>query len=70
MKKNVGRADTLIRGLIAVLIAVLIINGSITGTLAIVLGIAAGVLLITGLVGFCGLYAIFGIRTCPMKKED
>lgn len=67
MKKNVGRTDSIIRILVAVLIAVLIFTQVLTGTLAIVLGIAAAVFVITGLLGFCGLYAIFGIRTCPNK---
>lgn len=67
MKKNVGRTDTIIRILVAVLIAVLIFTQVLTGTLAIVLGIAGAVLVITGLIGFCGLYAILGIRTCPKK---
>ena len=25
--------------------------------------------LVTGLVGFCPAYALFGIRTCPVKRE-
>lgn len=26
-------------------------------------------LLLTGIVGFCGLYALLGISTCPIKKR-
>lgn len=70
MKKNVGRTDTILRVLIAVLIAVLIYTEVLTGTLAIILGIAGGIFLITGLIGFCGLYALVGIRTCPAPKKD
>jgi hypothetical protein len=44
----------------------------ITGTLAIVLGIVALAMVITSLLNFCGLYAIFGCSTCktesPVKK--
>ena len=25
-------------------------------------------LMITGITGFCGLYTLLGIRTCPVKK--
>ena len=68
MKKNVGTIDAILRFVIAVLLAVLIYQGYFTGTLAIILGIAAAALVITGLLGWCGLYAMLGIRTCPRKE--
>lgn len=67
MKKNMGSADKLIRVLIAVVIAVLYYLGKIEGTLAIVLMAFAIIFLLTSLVSFCPLYAIFGIKT--NKKE-
>jgi hypothetical protein len=72
MKKNIGVADRIIRILIAIVIAVLFFMEFITGTLGIILLIVAGVFLITSMMGFCGLYKIFGIRTCPAKapKEE
>lgn len=69
MKRNVGRTDIIIRIILAILIGVLAFTHVITGTLAIVLGIVAIVLLLTSLFGFCGLYAILGIKTCPIKNE-
>ena len=62
MKKNVGGIDKIIRIIIGVVIAVLgIVYQSWWGLLAILpLG--------TALVGFCGLYPLFGISTC--KKEE
>jgi len=70
MAKNVGTADIIIRLLIAVAAAVLIFTKTITGTWAIVLGIVGVVMLLTALAGRCGLYALLGISTCPMKKAD
>lgn len=67
MKLNMGGADRIIRVLIAVAIAVLYFTNVITGTLAIVLLIVGAVFLLTSVVGFCPLYAPFGIRTCPKK---
>lgn len=67
MKLNMGGADRIIRALIAVAIAVLYFANVITGTLAIVLLIVGAVFLLTSIVGFCPLYAPFGIRTCPKK---
>lgn len=67
MKLNMGGADRIIRALIAVAIAVLYFANVITGTLAIVLLIVGAVFLLTSIIGFCPLYAPFGIRTCPKK---
>lgn len=63
MTKNVGSIDRIIRILFAVLVAVLYFTGVISGTLALILGILAAVLLVTGLIGFCPLYAIFKLST-------
>lgn len=68
MKKNVGTIDAIVRFLIAVVIAILIYQGYLEGTIAIVAGVIAGILVITGLIGWCGLYALLGIRTCKRKK--
>jgi hypothetical protein len=65
MKANLHSLDRTGRLLFAVVVAVLYYTGTITGTLAMVLGIAAIVLLLTGLVNFCPLYAALGISTKP-----
>jgi len=39
----------------------------ISGTLGIVLLVAAAIFVLTSLVGFCPLYAPFGISTCKKK---
>jgi hypothetical protein len=38
--------------------------GGFGGVLAIVFGV---VFLVTGIVGFCPLYRLFGMSTCPVK---
>jgi len=67
MKKNMGSADKTIRVLIAGLIVGLYWSGVITGTLGIVLLVLAGVFVLTSFIGFCPLYAPFGISTCKKK---
>ncbi len=67
MKKNVGTTDKWIRIIIALIIVALYFANVISGTLAIVLLIVAGMFIITGFVGFCGLYTLFGISTCKKK---
>ena len=67
MKTNMGSVDKIIRVAITLIIGILIFTDVLTGTLAIVLGILAIVFLLTSLIGFCGIYAVFGINTCKRK---
>lgn len=68
MKPNMGSADRLIRVLVAIVFAVLYFTGTVGGTLGIVLLALGAVFLLTSAIGFCPLYAPFGISTCPAKK--
>jgi hypothetical protein len=70
MKTNMGNADKIIRLIIAAIVGFLFYNGSITGTLGIILLVAAGIFVLTSLIGFCPLYTILGIKTCPTKKAE
>lgn len=62
-----GAADRIIRILIAAVFAYLYFSGTVTGTLGIVLVVLGAVFLLTSLVGFCPLYAPFGIKTCSSR---
>jgi hypothetical protein len=68
MKTNLGTLDKAIRLIIAIVVALLIYTKTITGVLAIVLSIVAIIFVLTSLMGFCPLYALFGISTCKSKK--
>ena len=68
MTTNVGTLDRVVRVALAVLLSILYFTGTVTGTAGIVLLIIGGVLLVTAVVGTCGLYALFGISTCAVKK--
>jgi hypothetical protein len=63
VKKNLSTADRTIRILAAMAIGLLIYAGTLAGTLAIVGGIVAAVLLLTGAVSFCPLYAALNLST-------
>ncbi|MBN1649877.1 MAG: DUF2892 domain-containing protein [Bacteroidales bacterium] len=69
MKRNVGVFDKAFRIVAAIVIALLYYFGVISGTVGLVLIILAIVLLLTALLNFCGLYALFGCNTCSKKKE-
>lgn len=64
MKKNMSNADRIVRVILAAIIAILFLTQTITGTLGMVLVMIAAILLLTGFISFCPLYAIFGIKTC------
>lgn len=64
-----GKADRIIRVIIAAIIATLYFTNVITGTLGVVLLILGGVFVLTSLISFCPLYAPFGISTCQLEQE-
>jgi hypothetical protein len=63
MKVNEGTIDRVLR----VIVGLVLIGLTISGTVG-VWGWIGVVPLLTGLVGICPAYAIFGLSTCPMKK--
>lgn len=63
-----GGTDRLIRILAAGVLGYLYFSGTVTGTPGLILAIVGGVFILTSLVGFCPLYTIFGLNTCPTKK--
>ncbi|MEO0139512.1 MAG: DUF2892 domain-containing protein [candidate division WOR-3 bacterium] len=67
MKRNVGTVDRVIR----VIVGLLAFGGIFfvsTIWLKVLLGIVGIVMLFTAATGFCALYTLFGISTCPAKK--
>ncbi len=68
MKKNMGNVDRIIRLVLAGVFAYLYFSGTVTGTLGIVLVVLGAVFVLTSLVGFCPLYTLVGMNTCPAKK--
>lgn len=63
MKFNVGGIDRILRIVVGLaLIGVAVSGVSVWGWIGVVP-------LVTGLFKFCPAYAIFGMSTCPMKKD-
>ncbi len=63
MKRNMGIADRVIRGALAVAVAALYVTHQLSGAASIVLGILAAVFLVTAAVGTCPLYMLIGLST-------
>lgn len=69
IKPNEGKTDRAVRiviGILSLIAAYYFLEGTFQ-KIAYFVGVAG---LVTGAVGFCGLYTILGINTCPMKKSD
>lgn len=69
MTVNESTLDRSLRAVIGVLLVAAWIFGWFAGSLAVVLGIVGLVLLLTAAVGFCPLYRILGISTCPAPRR-
>lgn len=63
MKTNAGMVDRVIRVIVGVVLLALVFVGPQT-----VWGWIGVIPLVTGLIGFCPLYKIFGLSTCPIGK--
>jgi hypothetical protein len=64
MKINEGTIDRALR----VIAGLVLVGLAATGTVG-VWGWIGVLPLVTGIVGFCPAYAIFGMNTCAMKKS-
>jgi hypothetical protein len=62
-KTNESTADRLVRIVVGIALVALSLTGVVTGPLAIVAMIVAAVALVTGIVGFCPLYAVLRVGT-------
>jgi hypothetical protein len=70
MEKNIGQIDRVLRILIG---AVILWQGILMSN--IILIALGSVLILTGLVGKCGIYKMLGVNTCrncevPAQKEE
>jgi len=65
MKSNVGGIDRPLR----IVAGLLLIALAATGTVGM-WGWIGVVPLLTGLIGWCPVYPLLGINTCPMKKSS
>jgi len=64
MSRNAGTVDRAIRILLGLVLLSLVFVGPQT-----LWGLVGLVPLITGLLGYCPLYTLFGFNTCPLAKR-
>jgi hypothetical protein len=63
MKTNESSLDRIIRVIFGIALLALYFTGTVTGGIGIVLIVLGAVALLTGLVGFCPLYALLKLNT-------
>jgi hypothetical protein len=68
MKPNVGTIDKIIRIVLAALAVILYFTNVISGTLGISMLVLAAILVLTSLVSFCPIWAVFGVNTGNKKQ--
>jgi len=66
MKQNESKVDRIIRAVAGVVLLFLGFSGAFSGGLAVIAYILGAVLVFTGTLGFCPIYAAFKIST--LKK--
>jgi hypothetical protein len=69
MKKNMSSADRIIRLIISAIMVILYFTNVVSGTVGVIMLVLAAVFTLTSIISFCPLYSIFGISTCPVKKQ-
>ncbi|HEX5826336.1 MAG TPA: DUF2892 domain-containing protein [Candidatus Limnocylindrales bacterium] len=70
LQQNVGTPDRIVRLVLAAVLAAAALTGLVAAPFSYLAGVLAVVMLVTGLTGFCPLYALFGIRTCPVRRTE
>ena len=69
MNKNEGNIDRIIRAVVAVVAVVGAVLVGFGSPIAWVLLVVAAIMGVTAAVGFCPLYRIFGLSTCPVSSR-
>lgn len=69
MVRNEGTVDRIVRVVLGVVLVAAWAFGWLAGTLAVVLGVVGIVLVATGAIGFCPLYRMLGMSTCPVPAK-
>lgn len=65
MKTNEGKVDRILRVIVGLGLLTLIFVGPQT-----MWGLVGLVPLLTGVVGFCPVYKVFGLNTCPLNTKN
>lgn len=68
-RQNAGTGDRDIRIVLAALFGLIALFAPFAGPWQIIPAILALIMLVTAAVGFCPIYAVFGLNTCRIKTK-
>lgn len=69
MVTNEANLDRIIRAVVAVAALFGAIAVGVGSALGIILIVVAAIMGVTAATGFCPLYRVFGLSTCPVEKK-
>ena len=69
MTRNEGSLDRILRISVGGALVLFMLFGVVSGALGWLVLALGAILVVTGVTGFCPLYALFGIRTCPLETR-
>ena len=64
-----GGVDKIVRLLVALVMIIAYYREIVSGIFGIVLLVLTAIFVITSLTGVCPIYSLFGINSCPPKKQ-
>lgn len=68
IQPNEGKIDRIIRIVVGVLALTVAFTQLSSGLGQVILAGLGIMMLVTGIVGYCGIYTLLGINTCKLKK--
>lgn len=68
IRVNEGPIDRIARIAAGTALVAVAVLGLVAAPLSLVAGAVGAILVVTGATGFCPLYALFGVSTCPVKQ--
>ncbi len=68
LQVNEGPIDRAVRVIAGIALLGAAVLGVVAAPLSLVAGVLGTILVATGALGFCPIYAAFGVNTCPAKR--
>lgn len=68
LNQNVGTLDRIARLGLSAVLGVVFLAGFVATPLSWLVGVLSVIMLATGALGFCPIYRVVGVRTCPIQR--
>jgi hypothetical protein len=68
LTQNVGTLDRIARLGLGAVLGIVILAGIVASPLSWLVGALSVIMLATGALGYCPIYRIVGVRTCPIQR--